>query len=871
MRRSSLLILLVVVLGNLFIWAMLNRPHSERDYEGVIRGVSFSPYQKAQDPFKQKYPSVEDIERDLALVKDQVTAVRSYSSLNGLEEIPRLARRHGLEVTAGAWLDRRPEVNDQEIRSLIRNVNRYSNIERVIVGNESILREDLTPAQLTKYLREVKRLVNVPVSTAEPWHIWLKHRELAKEVDYIAIHVLPYWEETPVDNAVPWVLERYRQIHQAFPDKPVVLAEVGWPSAGHRIKEAEASVVNQAKFIRNFLNAAQQHRLDYFIMEAFDQPWKWDPEGPAGAFWGLWDADRHEKFPMTGLIETDPLWKVQAIGAAVLALLPMAWFLLVWRDLRAKGRLFFALLLQTTASMVIWTAFVPFTRTLSMASEVIWALLLPAQLALLAVVLINGFEMTEALWSRGWKRHFKPLNPPRERDFPKVSLHLAICNEPAEMVKVTLDSLAALDYPNFEVLVVDNNTADPAIWEPVRDYCAQLGERFRFFHLGKWPGFKAGALNFALKETAPDAEIVGLIDSDYVVQADWLRTLAPYFDEPSVGFVQAPQDNRAWENDRFKEMINWEYNGFFQIGMMHRNERNAIIQHGTMTLIRRRALEELGCWNEKCICEDAELGLRLMHAGLQAIYVNYPFGHGLTPDSFGGYKRQRFRWAYGAVQIMKQYWRWMIPGMERDRAPGMGLTTGQQFHFITGWLPWFSDALHLVFTAMAILWSVGLVAAPKYFGFPIAVFLVPTLGIFIFKMLHSYWLYEAKVRCTFRQRIGAAIAGMSLTHTIARAMIQGLFTSSTPFLRTPKCESRPALIQGLLMAREELVILGLLWASALAVLIRYGAIPEALIWCAVLLVQSSPYVAAGYTSIVNELPEFRLSRLLAWRPGKAGV
>ena len=221
-------------------------------------------------------------------------------------------------------------------------------------------------------------------------------------------------------------------------------------------------------------------------------------------------------------------------------------------------------------------------------------------------------------------------------------------------------------------------------------------------------------------------------------------------------------------------MINWEYNGFFQIGMMHRNERNAIIQHGTMTLIRRSALSSVGNWGEGTICEDAELGLRLFHEGLEAVYVNHPFGHGLTPDSFVGYKKQRFRWAYGAMQIIRRYWRWMIPGFEKPSADGKGLTLAQKYHFVSGWLPWFTDALHLVFTTVGVVWSVGLVLWPKYFQFPMGIFLVPTLGIFFFKVLHSFWLYVAKVPCTLRQRIGAAIAGMALTHTIARAVIQGL-------------------------------------------------------------------------------------------------
>src|SRR5690606_8862955 len=153
------------------------------------------------------------------------------------------------------------------------------------------------------------------------------------------------------------------------------------------------------------------------------------------------------------------------------------------------------------------------------------------------------------------------------------------------MVKVTIDSLVGLDYPNLEVLVIDNNTKDEKVWKPVEEYVDRLretmGDRVKFFHLPKWPGYKAGALNFARTQTAADAEVIGLVDAAYVVRKDWLRALVPYFENAKVAWVQAPQDHREWENDLFKEWINWEYAGFFDIGMVARNEDNAIIQHGT--------------------------------------------------------------------------------------------------------------------------------------------------------------------------------------------------------------------------------------------------------------------------------------------------
>ncbi|MCD8573751.1 MAG: glycosyltransferase [Gammaproteobacteria bacterium] len=216
------------------------------------------------------------------------------------------------------------------------------------------------------------------------------------------------------------------------------------------------------------------------------------------------------------------------------------------------------------------------------------------QMVAILVVLIESLEIIDVIWYRKTVRLFQPLSPPLNFRYPKVSLHIPIHNEPPDMVCDTLRAASALDYPNLEVLVIDNNTKDPDVWQPVRDYCLELGSRFRFFHLEDWPGYKAGAVNYALQQTAEDTEIIGVIDSDYKVSPDWLKSMVPYFDNQKVAFVQSPQDYSDEKENFFKECCYWEYAGFFNIGMVQRNEYNAIIQHGTMTLIRKSALLQMG-------------------------------------------------------------------------------------------------------------------------------------------------------------------------------------------------------------------------------------------------------------------------------------
>ena len=851
MRKSAIVVLVVVALANVAAWALLNRPASERPWSGVISGVSYSPYQVDQDPMDGVHPSVADMEGDMKLLAGQVASVRTYSSTSGAEQIAGLARRYGLPVMAGAWIQGKPDVDEPEIAGLIRVARSNPNVTRVIVGNEAIMRTDVTVEQAIAYIKRVKKQVNVPVSTAEPWHTFLKNPELVEAVDFIAVHLLPYWEDVPMDKALEYALFRYDELRKKYPNKHIVIAEVGWPSNGPWRHSAEASLINQAKFIRTFLNVAAERHFDYYIMEAFDQPWKRTLEGTAGTAWGIWDVYRQPKFPMSGEILENANWPMLCGASILFAMLPILWFIRAHGTLHLGGYIFYGGLIQVVVSMMFWTGNAAMTAGMALSTEIAWGVLFAAQIILFGVLLFDGFEVAEVVWGRHWRRRFEPVKAPVLDHAPKVSIHVPCYNEPPHMVIATMNALAKLNYPNFEVLVVDNNTKDEAIWKPLQEHCATLGERFRFFHLPQWPGYKAGALNFALDNCAPDTEVVAVIDSDYQVHPDWLSSTIPYFARPEVGFVQSPQDYREWQGDTFQRMCNWEYAGFFHIGMIQRNERNAIIQHGTMTLIRRTALEQVGRWGEWCITEDAELGLRLFEAGYEAVYMPDSFGKGLVPDSFQAYKTQRFRWAYGAVQILKRHWKDMLPGSRT-------LTLGQRYHFLTGWLPWFADAAHLIFGIAGVVWSIGLLALPKYFEFPPPAFMIPTLSVFLFKVAAGISLYQARVSCRFIDKLGAAVAGMALTHTVGRAVWQGLFTSGRPFVRTPKCENQPALMQGLLMAREEVILMAGLWLAALAITLVYGTQNrDAFLWSGLLVVQSLPYLAALATAMTNVLPEFR--------------
>jgi glycosyltransferase involved in cell wall biosynthesis len=398
---------------------------------------------------------------------------------------------------------------------------------------------------------------------------------------------------------------------------------------------------------------------------------------------------------------------------------------------------------------------------------------------------------------------------------PKVSIHLPICNEPPQLVRETLDALAALDYERFEVLVIDHNTAEPHLWEPVAEHCARLGLKFRFFTLGKYKGSKAGALNFALRETAPDAEIIGVIDSDDIVRPDWLRAMVPAFAEPKVGFAQSPQDYPD-ADDRL---------------------RNAIIRRGTMTLIRKKALLDVQGWAEWCIAEDAELGLRLFRAGYQAVYAKKSFGKGLMPHDLAAYRQQSVRRAYGAMRILRAHAGALFNPFNRE------LTLGQRWHFVSGWLPWMGDALGLVFLLMGLAWSAGLILDPVRLAFPVELVMLPSIGLLIFKIVQFFALYARRIPCGFWGRAGAAVLGLALSHSVGKAVWRGLFTNRPPFP------------QGQAVAHEESWILLLSWGALLGVGSgHHWATAETKLWCAVLFTQSLPYLAVVGVSIFAAMP-----------------
>jgi cellulose synthase/poly-beta-1,6-N-acetylglucosamine synthase-like glycosyltransferase len=688
--------------------------------------------------------------------------------------------------------------------------------------------------------------------------VWISNPQLAQHVDYIAVHLLPYWEGVGVETAVDYLAARVEDLERAFPGKTIVIAEVGWPSGGRIRDAAVASTSNEALFLRRFLERARKEGYLYYIMEAFDQPWKARYEGAVGAYWGVYDVHRKPKFAFVEPIVRIPQWQTLAAISVVLATMLLALLYVHSRNLDTRGRTLLAIVVYATATAAVWIIYDYSQQYFTFASVIIGAPLILGMLGVSAVLIAEAHEWAEAHWAS--RRRVFTAEGVDDAPLPKVSIHVPAYNEPPQMLLETLDALARLDYPDYEVIVVDNNTKDAAVWRPVEQHCARLGPQFRFFHVDPLAGFKAGALNFALARTAPDASVVAVIDSDYKVDRQWLRDLVPGFRDGKVAIVQAPQDYRDAGESAFKAMCYAEYRGFFLIGMITRNERNAIIQHGTMTLVRRDALDRVGGWAEWCITEDAELGLRLFEHGYEAQYLPRSYGRGLMPETFTDYKKQRFRWAYGAVQILRAHARALF-----SNADGL-LTRGQRYHFIAGWLPWLADGVNLIFNVAALSWSIAMVIAPHRIDPPLIMFSVLPLTLFTFKLVKLAHLYASRVGANIRQTLAAALAGLALSHTIGVAVVKSLFTRNEPFVRTPKNKEPHVIAEAFAAVKQETLmllalVLGALGLTREIVLGPDLAIglpeemkgPDVSVWVAVLLIQAVPYAAALIVSLVSAL------------------
>ncbi len=504
-----------------------------------------------------------------------------------------------------------------------------------------------------------------------------------------------------------------------------------------------------------------------------------------------------------------------------------------------------------TATAAVWIVYDYSQQYFTLASVLVGAVLMIGMMGVIAVLLAEAHEWAEAQWVIERRRVLAPRATERARA-RKVSIHVPAYNEPPQMLVETLDALARLDYPDYEVLVIDNNTRDEAAWRPVEAHCRALGERFRFFHVAPLAGFKAGALNFALARTAPDAQIVAVIDSDYVVDPNWLHDLVPAFDNPNAWRSCRRRRTIVMSGATRAQRLQSDVPRRIPRLLLHRHDHAQRAQrdhparhddHGPARGARRGRRLVAVVHHRGCGARPARV-----RGGYEASYTARSYGRGLMPDTFIDFKKQRYRWAYGAMQILKSHAR----TLSSRRA---GLSAGQRYHFIAGWLPWIADGFNLVFNLAALGWSVAMVFGPGAASIPRC----SCSACCRSRCSRSSWSSS----CTCIASAWAPICarrsprhwpGLPLAHTIALATVSGLFTRNEPFFRTPKQGGRQPLARALGDARQELLLMLALWSSALALSrIPLMDSPDLTVWRMALWIQSVPYAATVAVSVISTL------------------
>lgn len=530
--------------------------------------------------------------------------------------------------------------------------------------------------------------------------------------------------------------------------------------------------------------------------------------------------------------------------AAVLGLSCIGWL----RDWNAFGQV------AWLTTIIVTPLFLAYAYSITIAAHLAPASFLAAQMFLFLqsvaslVALTHVYENLDVTCRVRWRNRVDQIKP-APGFTPMISLHLPAYDEPPEIVEETLRALAALDYPAYEVLVIDNNTPEEKTWRPIEKLCRELGPRFRFMHLENWPGFKSGALNFALTQTSPLAELVGVVDADYQVDPLFLREMVPAFTDPQLAFIQAPQDYRDYEPGSFSEAMYYSYEYFFEVPMPVRNEHNAIIFSGTMGLIRKSILQEIGGWSEWCITEDAEASLRVLKRGYKSLYFHRSMGRGLMPCTFAGLKRQRFRWCFGNIQILRKHWEALMPWAHWID-PENHLTQAQRYFYLAGCVQWFTDAFNFAFVCFLLTGGIIKLFSSHFTILPITDLWITLAFIFILLNLwRLVWVMRNALKISwglaFRSMYGMFSVGWVVTLASFRSLIQ----SRTAFLRTPKTIGDVAFLNALFTSQWEASIGLLCLATGAAVFALADRTPNSFFIGGLLLWQSSLYLAAPAYSL----------------------
>ena len=545
-------------------------------------------------------------------------------------------------------------------------------------------------------------------------------------------------------------------------------------------------------------------------------------------------------------VVTRLLWGLPIEGletAACLLVVTSVVVMALQPDVNVFGQVFYASYASAAFTFIVYAAFIAVVAPHSVLEMLTASLVILLDLVAFIVWISNINYVSDVLCRARRSRPLPKADPSYQ---PMVSLHIPAYNEPPDLLIETIKAVERIDYPDFEVVIIDNNTSDRAVYGPVEEYCRGR-ERVRFVHVAPWPGYKAGACNLALRcYTDPRAEIIGLVDADDIVQPHYLRETVPYFSDPSLGFVQTFEGNRDFEGSPYYTACVDSYQAFYLSVMSSRNERDSVPFVGTMGLFRRSALTDVGGWNEWCISEDTEASLRVLRDGWSGLYVPRCFGRGIVPPSFAGMLTQRHRWCFGAMQILRLHWRSLMPW---DRSPDNHLTGAQRRDYLMASIGWFRDLLMLAFSLLLLVTSGLLVANSKFAVAPMegAPSLLP-LSLIIIATICMMWTLRHWTTLSPRRAVLSLVISLAVTWVIALACIEGVARRDGVFLRTSKAAGRRRVISALRLTRVETMLAVTLYTCVgLLVALRHGP----WLFIVIIFIQATVYLCGPIASVWN--------------------
>ncbi len=695
LRKFFFVMAFIPILIGIAIFVFIEKNYGPDPFAKKVPCISYSPAEFG----KNITTSEEEIYKALVKIKRISNCVRIYSVTRGLEKVPRIAEGLEMEVIAGAWLSKIKKqtdelLNDEEIFNLIKIAKTQKNIKYIVVGNETLYFKTLNQRQIREYIGRVREGIYgttivpnmddwednyVPITTSEPQSIWGDNPGLIEAVDILGLHSLPYWQKQPLEAAIPYILGDIYVVDE-LTEKPIILLETGWPTNGPRYGKAVSGLINQRKFFDKTEEVFNEKGIFYNISDAFDVPAKIaSSEGLVGPHWGVFDAKGNQKkiFSLKDICT--------GFGTYIFLMIIIFWYILGFfrypffkndplyrriKDISLEKTLTFSF-----ASIIILASL--FSYVVIIFTRLVGGNLMYLQILCGIVSLYVFFELSQKIMhyfisesaSKYLTSEYPRLSASERllKNTALVSIHIAAKDEEPSQVIRTITSALMQSHKHIEVIYIDNNSKDDSSFQEVKRYfdkdnfspahTAQIfdeGRTLKLFYEKNIEGFKGGALNYALSKTSPDAKYIAVLDSDYEVLPNWIETGLDYAKE-NVGFIQFPQ---AYKEEVLENGIargaRLEQDYVFKVVYPMRSLLGNIVMNGTMVIIDRKAMPQEG-WPIWSICEDGALGASISSRGYSSAYVPITAGFGKSPDSFKALRKQRNRWVFGSMQVVKKW------------------------------------------------------------------------------------------------------------------------------------------------------------------------------------------------------------------------